>query len=287
MSMRLGRRIEAEPAPVRARRQRYARRRFILAGVVAGIGGIAAASGWYLERNGMIATMMAPIEARIATQAAALHLTVQSVEVEGRRRAERQAILDALRVSRGTPIFGIDLDAARTRLETIPWVRAAAVERRLPDTIYIRLVESEPAAIWQHHKRFDLIDQNGAVIPGARVEEFPTLLQVIGDGAPQAASDLLDMLASEPAIADRVNAAIRLGNRRWNLKLDNGIEIALPEDSPDAAWHRLAALDRSDHLLERELLLVDLRLQDRLVLRLSPETAKSLIKKTRSPRPDA
>lgn len=285
--MQFVKRAEAEPAPVRARRQRRSRRRLISAGMVAAVVGTAAAGGWYLERNGTIAAMMAPIGARVAEQAVALHLTVQSVEVEGRRRAERQAILDALRVRRGTPIFGIDLDAARTRLEAIPWVRAAAVERRLPDTIYVRLVESEPLAIWQHHKRFDLIDQNGAIIPGARIEEFPALLQVVGDGAPQAASDLLDMLASEPAIAAHVSAATRLGNRRWNLKLDNGIEIALPEDAPESAWHRLAALDRNDHLLERDVMLVDMRLQDRLILRLSPETAKSLIKKTRPARPDA
>jgi len=279
--MRFLRRAETDPSPIRVRRRRRLYRRVIYAGAALSVLGAAAAGAWYLQRSGVADAALARAEATLARNAVALHLTVQSVEVEGRERADRQAILDALAVRRGTPILTVDLEVARTRLEAIPWVHSAAVERLLPDTIYVRLVERQPIALWQHHGKFDLIDQDGAVIPNARVEDFPRLLQVVGDGAPEAAADLLDLLSGEPDLARHVSAAVRFGARRWNLALDNGVEIDLPENAADAAWHRLAALDRSNRLLERDITAVDMRLPDRLVLRVSPDTAKSLIKKSR------
>jgi cell division protein FtsQ len=285
--MRFMNRPETEPAAVRARKRRQARCRIIYAGSAVGLLVIAIGGGWYVERTGMLATALAPLEARLAAHAVALGLTVQSVEVEGRARADRQAILAALGVGRGSPILELDLTGAKARLEALPWVRSAAVERRLPDGIYVRLVEHQPVAVWQHHRKFDLIDQDGAVIPNARAEEFPDLPQVVGDGAPLAASDLVDMLASEGDLASRVTASVRIGERRWNLQFDNGVEVALPEESAAAAWHRLAALERSDKVLERDVTAIDMRLDDRLVLRLPADTAKTLIKKGRPTRPNA
>ncbi len=277
----------ADPAPVRARRRRRLQRRAVYAGAAMGAIASLAAGSWYATRTGMFATILAPIEARIVAESAAVHLTVQSVEVVGRQRADRDAILQALRVRRGTPILSVDLDAAKTRLEALPWVRSAAVERLLPEGILVRLVEHRPLAIWQHQHRFDVIDQAGAIIPHARVEDFPNLPQLVGKDAPDAASDLISMLASEPDLARHVTAATRMGGRRWNLELDNGIEVALPEDEAEAAWHRLAALDRTDRLLERDITRIDMRLADRLVLRLPAATAKSLIKKPGPTRPNA
>lgn len=280
-------RADSDSAPVRARRRRQARRRAIYVGASIFALVAIAAGGWYLDRTGTAAKWLAPVEARLGAEAVALHLTVESIEVEGRERVEPQAILEALGAGRGAPILGIDLDAAKARLEALPWVRSAAVERQLPDRIYIRLVERQALAVWQHHHKFELIDQDGAVIPTARPEDFASLRQVVGEGAPQAAADLVDMLASEPELANHVTASVRVGARRWNIELDDGIEVALPEDAPEDAWHRLAALDRSDRLLERDITQVDMRLADRLVLRLSPDAAKALIKKTRTTRPTA
>lgn len=280
-------RSAADPQPVRARRRRQAHRRLFYAGAITTILVGASAGAWYFARNGALAQTLAPIEARVADAAVALDLTVHRVEVEGRERVERQAILTALGAGLGAPILSVDLDTAKARLEAIPWVHSAAVERRLPDEIYIRLVERQPLAIWQHHRKFDLIDDDGAVIPSVRTDDFPSLPQIVGDGAPQAAADLIEMLASEPDLAAHVTASVRVGERRWNIELDNGVEVALPEEAAQAAWHHLAALDRSDRLLERDIVAIDMRLSDRLVLRLSPDAAKSLIKKTRTTRPTA
>ena len=76
-----------------------------------------------------------------------------------------------------------------------------------------------------------------------------------------------------------VTASVRVGDRRWNIELDNGIDVALPEKNAESAWHHLAALDRSDKLLARNVQVIDMRLPDRVVLRVPPDIAKSTIKK--------
>ncbi|HEY3916694.1 MAG TPA: cell division protein FtsQ/DivIB [Stellaceae bacterium] len=272
-----------DPPPVRIRRRRQLQRRvsYAAAGAIFLAGG--AFGAWYVEHGGRLPAIVAETEGHIAALGARLNLTVESVELEGRMRADRQAIFAALEVHRGMPILAVGLDAAKTRLEAVPWVRSASIERLLPDTLYVRIVERRPLALWQHGSKFDLVDQDGAIIANADPAAFSALPQVVGDDAPAATPGLLELLAAEPALQRRVTAAVRVGGRRWNIEFDDGIEVALPENGTSAAWHRLASLERSDGLLERNVQAVDMRLPDRLVMRLAPDVAKSLIKKSRSP----
>jgi cell division protein FtsQ len=268
-----------DPPPVRIRRRRQQQRRMILAATSAVVVAGCAIGAWYIGRDGRIAAYTAEAQDRVAQAGADLNLVVESVQVEGRQRAERQAILKALGVSRGTPILSVDLDAAKARLESVPWVRSASIERLLPDTLFVRITERAPLALWQHGGKFDLVDQDGNIIVNADIGDYPFLPQVVGVGAPAAAPDLLRVLASEPALQAHVTASVRVGDRRWNIELDNGIEVALPETNAEAAWHHLAALDHSDKLLSRSVQLIDMRLPDRVVLRVPPDIAKSIIKK--------
>ena len=203
-----------------------------------------------------------------------LGLTVADITVEGRETTDRETILEALGVGLGTPILAANPTRAKEQLEALPWVRTAVIERRLPDTLYVRLVERKPLALWQHGGKLDLIDREGAVIPVARLDRFAKLPMVVGEGAASHAAELLEMLASEPDLAARVTAAIRVGDRRWNLRIDNTIDALLPPDETASAWSQLARLERSSAILKREVLTIDLRLPDRLVLRVSPESSK-------------
>lgn len=268
-----------DPPPVRIRRRRQQQRRALLAATSAVVVAAGAAGAWYIGRDGRIAAVTAETQTRVAQAGADLNLVVESVQVEGRQRADKPAILAALGVARGTPILSVDLDAAKARLETVPWVRSASIERLLPDTLYVRLAERAPLALWQHRGKFDLVDQDGNVIANADIGDYPFLPQVVGDGAPAATPDLLRVLAGEPALQAHVTASVRVGGRRWDIHLDNGIVVALPENNAASAWHHLAALDRSDGLLERDVQIVDMRLPDRVVLRVPPDIAKSIIKK--------
>ena len=198
-------------------------------------------------------------------------LSVGDVLVEGRGRTGREAILAALGVERDTPILSLDPVAARERLEALPWVALASVERRLPDTLYLRLVERRPMALWQRRGEVVVIDSRGEVIEGASPGRFAALPLVVGDDAADHARDLLIMLSRAPDLERRVTAAIRVGRRRWNLRLDQAIEVRLPERDAVTAFEQLAQLSREQRLLERHIQVIDLRLPDRLVVRMAPD----------------
>ena len=202
--------------------------------------------------------------------------TVQDILVEGRARADRGLVMDAIGIERGDSLMRFDATLARSRLEQIPWVETAIVERRLPDVIYVKLTEHKPLALWQNDGKFALIAHKGTVILPEATSQFGRLPIVIGKSAPAHAESLLLMLATEPALAPRVSAAVRLGDRRWNLIMDNGVEVRLPEEEPDLAWARLAAADRDRKLLARDVQMIDLRLPDRMVIRVGSPPADRL-----------
>jgi cell division protein FtsQ len=211
---------------------------------------------------------------RLLDASARLGFRVADIRVEGRATTDRETILDALGARPGTPILAVDPAHAKQQLESLPWVRSALIERRLPDTIYVRLVEREPMALWQHGGKIDLIDRTGAVIPVTRLDRFAKLPMVVGEDAASHAAPLLAMLASEPDLAARVTAAVYVGDRRWNLRLDNTIDVLLPSDDPATAWADLARLQRNNAILQRDVRAIDMRLPDRLVVRVVPEPPK-------------
>jgi cell division protein FtsQ len=229
--------------------------------------------GFAVHHSGWDAEGVEHVRGSVLALSAQAGLAVNDVVVQGRGRTSGDAILAALGAVRGTPMLAVSPSVAKTRLEALPWIRAASVERILPDTLYVQVTERQPLALWQRKGKLQLIDRDGTVVAVPSLDEFADLIILVGDDAPKAASPLLEMLASEPALRSHVTAAVRVGGRRWNLKLDSGMAVELPEDNVGAAWHQLAQLDRTDGLLKRDILKVDLRLPDRLVLQV-PEVAK-------------
>lgn len=205
---------------------------------------------------------------------ASLGLTVEDVLVEGRERTGGDEILGILDIERGTAILRLDTAEARSTLEALPWVKQATVQRRLPGIVYVRLVERRPMALWQLRGELTVIDQDGEVIAGAEAKRFAGLPLVVGAGAPEQTRALLAMLDSEPALKERVEAAIRVSDRRWNLRLEGGVDVRLPEEAAGAAWSQLARIEREHGLLARDVVLIDLRLPDRLIVRTAGEPAE-------------
>jgi cell division protein FtsQ len=217
------------------------------------------------------------VRSSLVETAAGFGFRVREVFVVGRKHTPRPQLLAALGVDRGSPILALDPWDARARLVALPWVREASVERLLPDTVVVRLVEREPVALWQRRGTFSLLDGGGEVIAVDDVAPFRQLVVVVGDDAPAHVADLLRMLAKEPELAALVRAAVRIGGRRWNLRLDGDIDVRLPEQDPAAAWRRLADYQRQHRLLSKGLRSIDLRFGDRLIVRRSttPTSAKA------------
>ncbi|WP_431283927.1 cell division protein FtsQ/DivIB [Humitalea sp. 24SJ18S-53] len=198
---------------------------------------------------------------------ARLGLTIEQVELHGRRNTPIDLVRGALGIVPGDPMLGFSPHAAKERLETIAWVARAHVERRLPDTIMVRIEEREPFALWQNAGRFSVIDRNGNVVATTTLDQFGPLPLLVGPGADRAGVALVDALRPHPEVMARVQALVRVAERRWNLRLHSGTDILLPDGNEVAAIARLAELHRSHAILDRPLAAVDLRLADRMVLR--------------------
>jgi cell division protein FtsQ len=223
------------------------------------------------------------LENRLIALTAYLGFAVTDIAVEGRRTTDPATILAALGAERGTPTLAIDPRRAEARLAALPWVRSARIERLFPGTILVRLTERRPLALWQHGGRIELIDHQGAVIPVGDLGRFASLPLVVGEDAASRADALVRMLAKEPRLAAHVTAAVWVGGRRWNLRLDEGIEVLLPQDDPAAAWAELARLERKSAILRRDVKTIDMRLPDRLVLRVAAPPAQDDTKKKGRP----
>jgi cell division protein FtsQ len=233
--------------------------------LVAGGGG-----AFWLWHDGTLARTGRAITGHVWTVGSRQGLALENVDVVGRQRQSAASILAALGVQRGMPMLEIDLAAAQARLQALPWVRRADVERQLPDTLFVHLTEREPFAFWQRNGTLSLIDRDGTVIPTDNLGQYGPRTVLVGDDAPAQAATLIDMLVTEPALARRVNAAVLYGSGRWTLRFDIGVQVALPETAVTAAWHRLAGLEAQEQILERNIAAIDLRLPDRMVVRLAP-----------------
>ena len=238
-----------------------------------GLSAVLLAGGAWLWHSGWVARQAEAGLAAAYQMTADAGFSVEDVLVEGRKRSDPAAILAALDVERGTPILALDPAEAQARLEALPWVSRAAIERRLPRVIYLRLVEREPLALWQLDGKVSVIDQNGERIPGVRPSNFAGLPLVVGAGANEHAAALLAMLEREPELEGLVAASVRVAGRRWNLQLKGGVDVRLPESDAGAAWSHFARIEREQRLLQRDVIAIDLRLPDRLVVRTAPGAA--------------
>jgi cell division protein FtsQ len=210
---------------------------------------------------------IATLRERFGGATAFAGLRVTDVVIEGRENTPEPLVRAALGVTLGDPTLGFSVELARQRLATLPWVEHATVERRLPGTVVVYLQERRPFAIWQNQGRFVLIDRSGQQVPNQNMADFHQLPLVVGPGAPAAAAALIDALTDRPDLQRRVVAAVRVAERRWNLHLDNGADVLLPEGHEIAALQRLSQLQQEHQLLDRPLAAIDMRLADRLVLR--------------------
>ncbi len=204
---------------------------------------------------------------------AASGMRVEDIRIEGRENTPEPLLRAAIGINKGDPMLGFSLEQARARIETLSWVERATVERRLPGTVVIFLEERRPFAIWQNQGKLVLVDRDGQIVADQDVAQFKHLPLIVGPGAPVAAKTLLQALTDRPALAGKVVAAVRVGERRWNLRLTNGMDVMLPEGHEAAALDRLIQLQQDRNVLDRPLLAIDMRLPDRLVFR--PKTASS------------
>ncbi|MBV9653430.1 MAG: FtsQ-type POTRA domain-containing protein [Acetobacteraceae bacterium] len=246
------------------------RHRWLVSRLAVGSGLVLVASVAIIAGHRSHERSVATARERFGNATASAGLRIKDVVITGRQNTPESLLRAALGVKPGDPILGLSVADARARIESLSWVEHATVERRLPATVVVGLEERRPFAIWQNGGKFTLIDREGQVVADGDLARFNTLPLVVGPGAPVSAAPLIDALNARPALMARVVAAVRIGERRWNLRLHGGMDVLLPEGAETAALDRLGTLQTDQALLDRPLQVVDMRLPDRLVIRPLP-----------------
>jgi cell division protein FtsQ len=226
-------------------------------------------AGWYAVASGHVTAAEREAVALAVRSSPYLGLVVKDVLVEGRAHTPPEDVTRALEPFMGKSILTVDISGIRQNLEALSWVRTATVSRELPGTLFVRLEERQPLALWQDGdgSRILLVDQDGRTLAADDLTPYRSLPLLSGANAPLAAPALLAMLQTEPGLIRHVTAASYIGHRRWNIYLDGRIEVRLPDDGAELAWHRLAVAQQADDIIDRDIDAVDLRNPQWLVVR--------------------
>src|SRR5262249_10769957 len=202
---------------------------------------------------------------------------IMSIALAGNHHVSRDEVLATAGITGTSSLLFLDVEQARERLKTNPWIADATVLKLYPGELQIGIKEREAFALWQKDRQVSVIAADGTVLEPFVARQLIDLPLVVGRGAETRAKAFLALLDRHPAMRDLVLAAVLVGERRWNLRLKNGIDVKLPETDVAAALDRLVALDREKNLVTRDIALIDLRLADRITVRLSDPAAQARI----------
>ncbi|MCJ2066367.1 cell division protein FtsQ/DivIB [Methylobacterium sp. J-088] len=197
---------------------------------------------------------------------------VERVTISGISRMYEREVLAAAGIDWRSSVPFLDVGAVREKLLRVPLIAQASVRKIYPNEIAITQVEREPAALWQKNGELSVIAADGTVIDAMRDDRYASLPLVVGEEANTKLPEYLALVAAAGPLADRIKAGTYVSGRRWTLKLD-GVDVRLPEIDPAAALARLVRFEREAGLLEKDIIAVDLRMSDRVVVRLTEEAA--------------
>jgi cell division protein FtsQ len=205
--------------------------------------------------------------------ARALGFGIAAIDVSGTRELTRAEVLAATGLTTADSIAFLDVSQVRARLRAVPMIADATVRKLLPDRLAITIVERDAYALWQHDGVVRIISADGTEIDTLRDERFLKLPHVVGNEANLRVRDFTRLLDQVPEMKPLVRAGILVSGRRWTLKLHNGVDVKLPELQPERALQALAKLEREGKVLDKDIILVDLRLPGRATFRLGEEAA--------------
>ncbi len=224
-------------------------------------------------RGGHAETIAAEIQDICDTAANAAGFRISEVALAGQREVSRETVLALAGITGRSSLPFLNAARARERLLTDPWIADASVLKLYPGRVRIAIKEREAFALWQKDGRLSLIAADGTVLETFAPPRFLSLPLLVGRGAENAGRAFLETLARHPEIARQVESSVLVADRRWSLHLKNGVEVLLPENDPERALKILGDLDRGKKLLSRDIVAVDLRIADRVTVRLTDAAA--------------
>ena len=245
------------------------------AGVVATILMLLGSAGLGVVKGGHLEEFTAALSDTRNAIANSAGFRITSVAINGRKQLSQDEVLAIGGVNGRSSLLFLDAAIVRDKLKANPWIGEATVLKLYPGHLTIDIVERSPFALWQQDGRLSVIADDGAMLEPYVSRRFLSLPLVVGKGAETRARDFLALLARYPQVRAATKAAIFVGERRWNLRLKDGLDIRLPENDVGNALAALSKLDKEEKLFSRDIVAVDMRLPDRLTVQLSDDAAKA------------
>jgi cell division protein FtsQ len=245
------------------------------AGIAATVLLLLASAGFGVVKGGHLDEFGAAVSDSRNALANGIGFRITAVAINGRKQLTQDEVLATGGVNGHSSLLFVDAAAVRDRLKANPWIADATVLKLYPGHLQIDIVERKAFALWQQDGRLSVIADDGTVLEPFVARRFLSLPLVVGKGAESRARDFLALLARYPQVNTATRAAIFVGERRWNLRLRDGLDIRLPETDVSNALAALSNLDKDDHLFSRDIVAIDMRLPDRLSVQLSDDAAKA------------
>ena len=177
------------------------------------------------------------------------------------------------------PISSLDIDVEvlRLKVELIDLVESASVRLTSNGLVEVDVNIRKPVAIQRLGTQLMLIDARGIkvdeVLSRSQRLDLPLL---VGKGAEKCVDEALHLLLEIKDLVSRVRGLVRVGERRWDVILNRGQVILLPEKNPLNAIRKIISLQEGQKILDRNISYLDFRNINRPVLGLSEETSKEL-----------
>ena len=245
------------------------------AGVAATVLILLGSAGFGIVRGGHVEELTQALSDTRNALANAAGFRITTVGINGRKQLSQDEVLAIGGVNGRSSLLFLDADAVRGKLKANPWIGEATVLKLYPGRLQIDIVERSAFALWQQDGHLSVIADDGAVLEPYVTRRFTSLPLVVGKGAETRARDFLALLDRYPQVRAVTKAAIFVGERRWNLRLKDGLDIRLPENDVGNALAALSKIDKEDKLFSRDIVAVDMRLSDRLIVQLSDDAAKA------------
>ena len=242
-------------------------------GICLGASLLSGTVGYGLVKGGRYAAFVAAQGSIPDVVARAAGFAIKAVTITGTRSLTEGEILGLAGIGPHNSLPFVDVASIRGRLKAVPLIKEASVTKLYPDRLMIEIEERAPSALWQKDGALSIVAADGTPIDDMKDPRYAGLPLVVGEGANRRITEYLAILDASRDLRDRIRAGILVAGRRWTLKMDNGIDVHLPERSPADAIGRLAGLEHDGHILEKDVTSLDLRIPGRVMARLSADAA--------------
>ena len=202
---------------------------------------------------------------------------VRMMTIEGASAPVDKALRAMLPVDLPASSFDIDLTALRLQVMALDAVETVELRIKPGGILSAQVTERQPALLWRHRRGIDILDAAGHRVASVTSRDMRRDLPLIaGQGADLAAPEAMQLIDAAGRILPRVRGLVRRGERRWDVVLDRGQRIMLPEEGAVLALQKLLARYRDMDLLGRDISVIDLRNPARLVTRLGIDAQNTI-----------